>query len=858
MKDVQRVGRVGSAARIGLVVWAISGASGLPLSAQAPRTTVLPAGPEYQAGWLRTALLGRHHRDLWTTPMGVEMLDLDAFAGGLTPLRRGGGFQTRSLRFLARDGREYTFRSVNKDPSAVLDSLLRGTVVDALVQDGISAAHPLGALVAAPLLDAAGVLHVQPELRVLPDHAGLGEFRGDFAGVLGLIEQHPDESKDGAPAFAGAVRVAGSEALLERLATGPEDVVDARAYLSARLMDVFMGDWDRHRDQWRWATFDESEPRHWLPIPRDRDQAFSNFDGLAMDVVRMFIPQFVRFSGDYPSLVRLHWSARELDRRLLAGLEGPVWDSVAAALQDRLSDDVLAGAVRRLPSELRSVNGDAFTEALRARRDGLGRAARDFYRLLAQDVDVTATDAPERVRVERSPEGWLGVEVFGEGATVPYFSRRFMASETEEVRLHLGGGRDQVHVGGQDAGITFRVVTGPGLDTIAVDDSGKNVVVYGGEDRSALAGDATPERDTRRFEAWEWSEEDRDQPRDWGDSWLPVFRTGFSSDTGILLGGGVRWESYGFRARPFSSRISVRGGYAPTEGKGKLEALARRNRSNSAVFLEGSVWGSGLEVLHYYGTGNDTPAGDRDAHRVDLTTWVGEIRLGAAFSDGIEAATGVRFQRSEAGPNGGRYFNAVRDRLLGGTGAFHDLAVFIGAEWSGGEGPPSTRSSVWSRVEVSASPGVLDIAEAYGEAVLDLGLVLTPAPHAGISWVVRSGAQQVWGAAPWDCMAFLGGATTLRGWAEDRFTGDAAVFGSSELLLRLGYPQILVPVESGLFAFAEAGRVFLHGASPGGWHGSWGGGLWLKPFGQPNTLRVGVGRSVEGTRFYGGLGLPWR
>ena len=135
----------------------------------AGRTVVTAAGEQYRAGAFHRWILGRHYRDLWTTPIEVEVLDLSTFAGGITPLRRGGGRQTKSLRFLGSNGREYSFRSVDKDPSAVLDSILRETVVDDLVQDGISAAHPFGALVAAPLLDATGILHVRSSTQ---GHAG--------------------------------------------------------------------------------------------------------------------------------------------------------------------------------------------------------------------------------------------------------------------------------------------------------------------------------------------------------------------------------------------------------------------------------------------------------------------------------------------------------------------------------------------------------------------------------------------------------------------------------------------------------------------------------------------------------------
>ena len=133
--------------------------------------------------------------------------------------------QTQSLRFMGADGREYAFRSVDKDPSPVLDSILRGTVVADLVQDGISAAHPFGALVAAPLLEAVGVLHVDPQLRVMPDDPALGEFREQFAGMLGLIEERPDENEGERTSFAGTERVISSENLTDRLEDGPEDRV---------------------------------------------------------------------------------------------------------------------------------------------------------------------------------------------------------------------------------------------------------------------------------------------------------------------------------------------------------------------------------------------------------------------------------------------------------------------------------------------------------------------------------------------------------------------------------------------------------------------------------------------------------
>ena len=87
-----------------------------------PGSTVIvtPRG-RYDAGVFQRFFMGGLNRDLWSLPIEVEVLDLDDFAGGLTPLRRGGGLQTTSLRLRGADGQLWTFRSVDKDVTRSLD-----------------------------------------------------------------------------------------------------------------------------------------------------------------------------------------------------------------------------------------------------------------------------------------------------------------------------------------------------------------------------------------------------------------------------------------------------------------------------------------------------------------------------------------------------------------------------------------------------------------------------------------------------------------------------------------------------------------------------------------------------------------
>ena len=212
----------------------------------------------------------------------------------------------------------------------------------------------------------------------MPDDPPLGEFRRRFAGMIGTLEERPAPKADGEPAaFQGTRKVADTDELYRRLAGDPRERVDSRAFLAARLMDVFLGDNDRGEPQWRWLKQGEEKSAPWEPLPVDRDHDFARYTGLLVDLAYLRDPVLVDFGPRYPSMVRLNYRARYIDRRLLSELDWPTWDSVAQGLQSRLSDSVIADAVRHLPQVYYARDGAPVTRALQSRRDRLrGRHAR--------------------------------------------------------------------------------------------------------------------------------------------------------------------------------------------------------------------------------------------------------------------------------------------------------------------------------------------------------------------------------------------------------------------------------------------------------------------------------------------------
>ena len=94
------------------------------------KTHTVVLGERFRAGGFRKWFYGRDYRYLWTTPIEADDLDLDTVGGGLTPVGTGGFGQSISLHLAGKDGRPYTVRSLDKDPTKRLWSELKQTFAE--------------------------------------------------------------------------------------------------------------------------------------------------------------------------------------------------------------------------------------------------------------------------------------------------------------------------------------------------------------------------------------------------------------------------------------------------------------------------------------------------------------------------------------------------------------------------------------------------------------------------------------------------------------------------------------------------------------------------------------------------------
>ncbi|MDQ6770923.1 MAG: outer membrane protein assembly factor [Gemmatimonadota bacterium] len=819
-----------------LVLGAISTAAAQnPTRIPGSDSVVVIPGEIYRAEQFHRALLGDNYREEWTTPIKVPVLNLRTFHGGLTPGKTGGGAQTISLRFDAADGSKWVFRSVKKRFS-VLPEQYKGTIIWYIARDEGSASHPLGAIAADPLQAAIGVLHPHPAVAVMPDDPLLGEHREQFAGMLGELEERPDVSKNG-PAFAGASKIVGSDTLLDRINTDPETRVDARTLLTALELDLLIGDNDRHPDQWKWARFGGHQAA-WEPIAVDRDHAFVSYEGLVMKIARFAVPTLVIFKNTYPDPSALFANANEFDRRMLGTLDGSVWDSIAVSLQQRITDQVIDNAVATLPPEYANGSRKLATK-LKTRRNGLREAADLYYRELWKVADIHGTDADDQATVVRAGNGIVDVTLHS-GNSPPYFVRRFNAAETHEIRIYLHGGNDRATVEGNvGQSIPVKIIGGNGdnqfvdLSTVGgrrnptrfYDVGIVNSVVYARDtvDEKFNIDDAFNHYFNRR--PWQRAYGKLIPPqKDRGASIKPVAGIHSQRGLGIYPVIGLARTVYGFRKVPYSTMTEADVGYSFSSRRLRVRGNFDKRFEESDVHIPVAAHMSQFEIVQFHGFGNDVPDLRGTFYDVRQRQWTFNPAIGRSFSPVSDISLGPIVRSTTTDSVANRF---IAQQQPYGFTRFGEAGMRLKMHLDSKYAADTIKPRLVLDVAGSGYPGMWDVAKPYesldGWAAAFFTLPMPKKPVLAF----RAGGKKLWGNFPYFDAAFLGGSETFRTEERQRYAGDAAVYGTTELRVPIAKFPFILPLDVGALGFVDAGRVYLKGASPGGWHTAAGAGFWV-------------------------------
>jgi hypothetical protein len=765
----------------GLLSFETAAQSSADAASSTNESVAVVPGSHYRAGGLHKLFFGSGYRKVWTTPVRVPVLNLENFAGGLTPTRRGGGLQTLNLRFQGGDGREYAFRSVDKDPGRALPEELQGTIFESLGRDQISILLPFGALAASRLADRLGILHAKPQYFVMPRNAKLGEHLETFGGILGAIEERPGNG------FAGSMKVEGSEKFYKALDSGAQERIEAPAYLTARLLDLLIGDWDRHADQWNWARFEKGGLGIWKPIPKDRDLAFVIYNGVFPSLFdkRWMIRHLEGYNKDKPDIISLTHKSRYLDNRLLCGLVWKDWEPVIQSFVARLDEAALQEAVQALPPEVYALVGADLARKLQQRRNSMKDLARTFYLHLAQAVDIQTTDQPERVVITRLPNGNVSVAIYdataaSNGSQPPFYSRTFAREETDEVRLYLLGGNDVAEINGEgNGGVQVRFIGGEGNDRLVASAPVKGIFFYDTPDgvqypngsnakiilrESARAHQRPPIGFTApTFTAL--ASKDKNAIPEFDHSYVakPLPFWGYDPDNGFFIGGGAEITRYGFRQSPYADKMSFVGNFAFRTSAFHFNyagdffdlipgARVKINASTAAP----------EDRPNFYGFGNDASREAEqereDFYRARNNNFHFQPRVYVALNAALQLQGGLTYHFLSTDLEETSLIQTLRPY---GTGLEHEIGFSAGFEFNTRDLEAVPTNGIYLTGLATHYPKVLDNQNAFTKFSLHSAVYYSPARSLTLAW--RGAGETIEGAFPYYDAAYLGGKETLRG-----------------------------------------------------------------------------------------------
>src|SRR5277367_3716131 len=383
---------------------------------------------------------GENYRKEWSASTKLPVIHLSSFRGGLKTVREGGGNQTHSLRLKDKTGMEWVLRSVEKYPDAILPEQLKETFVSDIVTDAMSAQHPYSALVVPPIANAIGIPHAHPIIGIVAPDSVLGDYAKTFEGRICLLEEREPTGK--------SVNYIDMQAALD---SSNDNNFDSTIFLKARILDVFVGDWDRHGDQWRFKPEKNGEGGwKYIPVPRDRDQVFYTNQGVFpyLESRPYLQPFFEGFNPKIRNPGTFLFTSTLLNARLINQFSYEDWMRITNEFVNEVTDSVLETALHQLPSSVYDLRHTELLNILKSRRADLPRAFSVYYYFLNKNVFIQTSNKNEFIQIKDTLNNEMQVSIYKlsrkEKIKQPIFSKTYDPRFTKEIRFFIGNGADSI------------------------------------------------------------------------------------------------------------------------------------------------------------------------------------------------------------------------------------------------------------------------------------------------------------------------------------------------------------------------------------------------------------------------------
>jgi hypothetical protein len=781
---------------------------------------------------------GENYRKEWSAVTKLPVIHLSSFRGGLVVVKEGGGNQTRSLRLRDKNRVEWVLRSVEKFPDAILPEPLKQTFVDDIVTDAMSAQHPYSALVVPPIANAVGVPHAHPIIGIVAPDSVLGLYAKTFAGTICLLEEREPTGKS-----------VNSIDMLEALDSSNDNNFDSTVFLKARILDLFIGDWDRHNDQWRFKPEYNGAGWKYVPVPRDRDQVFYTNQGVFPYLEsRPYVqPFFEGFNPKIRNAGTFLFSSTLLNARLINQFSYKDWMGITNEFVAEVTDSVLELAIRQLPPSVYDIRQDDLLNILKSRRADLSRAMSAYYYFLNKSAFIQTSDKNEFIEIKDTTKNGMYVSIHklsGEGkATQIIFSKIYDPSVTKEIRFFIGNGKDSILVDSKNSAIKLRFSGKDGPKQFKLVNSNRKVAVFEKENSTVFSGD------TSRFIKHISNDSTNTAivPGNLFNVFTPLINLAYNPDDGVLLGAEFTFT----RGLDYTTSIFSTKRHTSFQQFGfvhSFETRAFEAKYNAewekllgkADFLIHATVNAPSNTQNYFGTGNTTTFNKSGNYkefyrsRYSLYRLSPAVRWGSRGRGSFSAGPSLEYYTYDSSDNAGRYIETS------GAVQSYDSATLSKSKIHGGiilEYKRGKRDNImlpangtFINLRLQGYAGLNSFSKSFAQLYADLGFYKSIDASEVLVIADRVGGGATVGSAAFYQSMFMGGQGNLLGYRKNRFAGQYMAYNNLEARLRLAsFKNYILPGQLGIIGLYDIGRVWQKEDQSHEWHNGVGGGIYFAP-----------------------------
>ncbi|MDL2143005.1 metallophosphoesterase [Flavobacterium tructae] len=823
----------------------INWAADIPNNFPPKITTSIYSQKMTQKSLFHKFLFGNHYRKYYSLPIEAKTATLDTLMGGLKPIREGGGHQSKSLRVSDPKGREYVMRAMKKSATQFLQSVafkdqyivndFENTYAENFLLDFYTTSHPYTPFAVGNLADRIGLAHSNPILYYIPKQNTLKEFNSNFGDELYMVEERPADNHLEGENFGNPTNIISTSDMMKNLHKDEKYTVDENEYIKARLFDMLIGDWDRHDDQWRWGEYKKEGKVIYKPIPRDRDQAFSKYDGTLLSLL-MNIPALRHMRTFKDKIDNVKWLNREpypLDLAFLRTAEEKDWIAQAKYIQENLTDADIDNAFKSLPKEVQDETIKDIQQKLKSRKKELQKYASEYFDVLSHTVMIAGTDKKDKFVIRHNAKKTLEIQVFRvkkEGDELVY-TKTVTDAKTSNLWIYGLDDNDTFQVTGTEKSkIKIRLIGGQNNDTYNIE-NGKRVIVYDFKSKQNTYNLDSKTR-TQLTDDYDVNLYNYEKPKYNVISGLP--NIGYNPDDGVKLGFNLNYTVNNFKQNPYTQKHVLNGFYYfATEGFELNYAAHFPGLLGKWVIDVESQYTTPNFTVNYFGYGNETVNNTEqfgmDYNRVRIQKFNVSAAIRHVGRYGSEFSIQPMFQQMRVEETKNRFIDIpniinpeiFQSQTFGGAKIkYHFKNSDFAAKPT--LGVTFMISAAWlaNLNETKQNFPTLESLLGFTHKIDSNGKLVLATLLKGKA-ILNNNYEFYQGAA-------LGGDTDLRGYRNERFLGSSYFSQSTDLRLSIGKIQkTIAPLTYGILGGFDYGRIWLDGENSRKWHQDYGGGLWL-------------------------------